>query len=115
MITPEEAFGGAGYGAVQNHRGMFLTIFANVGAAQTGWLDEIDLDGGKLPIAAENIAGQEIGLGTVESSFSVSFKVVNLGGIHGGTQSGFGLDPIFRHPARTCRLCRAAKDARGSR
>ncbi|MPM94295.1 hypothetical protein SDC9_141441 [bioreactor metagenome] len=74
---------------------MLKSVFANVGAAQAGRLDEIDLNGRKLPVAAEYITGDEIGFGTVESGLTGGFKVLQAAGIHGRAQGVFGLGPLF--------------------
>ena len=111
----QEALGGAGHGAVQHHRRVLGAVFADVGAAQAGRLDEVHLDGGELPLAAQHIAGHEVGLGAVEGGFAFGFKVIHAVGIQGGAQGVLRPCPISRHPARTCRPRRAARGAPGNR
>jgi hypothetical protein len=58
-------------------------------------LDEIHLNRGKLPFAAENVAGKKIGFRTVEGGLAAGFEVSHAAGIQCRAQGGFGFCPFL--------------------
>ena len=92
----QKAFRRTHYGTMDHHRRVLLVVLGDVGESQPRRLNEIHLDGGELPLAAEHVVGEEVCLGTVEGGFAFGFPVVHLILVERSAQGGFGLVPPFR-------------------
>ncbi len=81
----EEALDGAEEGAVDHDGLMQFAVFAFVGEIETGGEVEVELDGGELPEAAEDVDELDVDFGAVEGGFAGNGAVGN----------GFAVEDVF--------------------
>src|SRR5690625_1272225 len=74
---------------------MPLPVLANILTTQAGRLDEVDLDSGELPLAAQDIVRDEVGLGAVEGGFALCLVVGNTLGFESVAKSLCCLRPLL--------------------
>jgi len=91
----EEALDGAKEGAVDHDGLMALAVFTDVFELEAGGEVEVELDGGKLPEAAEDVDEFEVDFGAVEGGFSLDGLEGNALAVEGALQGADGDEPVF--------------------
>src|ERR1035437_5950382 len=91
----EEALDGAVQGAVHHQRLVGLAILGDVLQAEPAGQGEIELHGGKLPLAADGVHQLDVDLGTVEGGFIGDRFGGDLQLIAGALQGAFGHRPLL--------------------
>src|ERR1017187_5162155 len=91
----EEALDGAVQSAMHHQRLVGLTIFGDVLEAEAAGQGEIEMHGGKLPLAADGVHQLDIDLGPVESGFVGNRLGGDLQLIARPLQGALGHRPLF--------------------
>src|ERR1035437_3633818 len=94
----EEALDRAEEGAVDHHGLMTLAVFAHVLKLEAGGQVEVELHGGKLPEAAENIDEFYVDFWAVEGSFAGDGLVGDPLAVKGALQRPNRQVPVFVGP-----------------
>ena len=88
-----EAFQRAEHCPVQQHRCVFLAVFANVACTEPARQVEVHLVGATLPVAADSVAQNKLEFRPVESAFARVVFIVETGGFQRRFQRCFCLVP----------------------
>src|ERR1035437_10225759 len=91
----EEALDGAVQGAVHHQRLVGLAILGDVLQAESAGQGEVELHGGKLPLAADGVHQLDVDLGPVEGGFIGDRFGGDLQLVAGALQGAFGHRPLL--------------------